>query len=322
MSAQQSLRVRVARKVAETADICRFELVSADDGPLPPFTAGAHLVVRTPAGVQRSYSLCNAPEGAQAWEIAVLREPASRGGSRSMHEQLQEGDEITVEGPRNLFELDGSDGASLLLAGGIGITPLLAMAETLYAQGRAFELHYCTRSAERTAFLERLASRPFAKQVHHHFDDGHAAQRIELAALLAAPAADCHLYVCGPAGFMGAVLSTARANGWPEDRLHSEAFGAEVVHHDSDGAFEVQLASSGRVIPVAREQTIVEALAAAGIEVPVSCEQGVCGTCLMRVVAGTPDHRDTYLTPAEQAANDQFLPCCSRALSPRLVIDL
>ncbi len=322
MTDHATIRLRVARKVAETADICRFELHSADGAALPAFGAGSHVVVHTPGGALRSYSLCNAPENALHWEIAVLREPASRGGSQAMHERVHEGDLLTVEGPRNMFALAEDAGASLLLAGGIGITPLLAMAESLHARGRAFELHYCTRSPERTAFRERLASCAYRNQVHHHFDDGDAAQRIDLGRLLSAPGLGRHLYVCGPKGFMDAVLTGARAAGWAEEHLHSEAFGAEVVHRDTDGAFEVQLAKSGRVIPVAKAQTVVEALAAAGVTVPVSCEQGVCGTCLTRVLDGVPDHQDLYLTPQEQAANDQFLPCCSRARTPRLVLDL
>lgn len=322
MTSHETIRLRVARKVAETDDICRFELIPAEGATLPPFSAGAHVVVHTPGGALRSYSLCNAPEGAQTWEIAVLREPASRGGSRAMHERVAEGDLLTVEGPRNLFALAPEAGSSLLLAGGIGVTPLLAMAESLHARGRDFELHYCTRSAGRTAFRERLAERPFREQVHHHYDDADASQRLDLDALLASPAPGRHLYVCGPKGFMDAVLSTARAKGWPAECLHSEAFGAEVVHSDADGAFEVQLGRNGRVIPVAKEQTVVEALAAAGVNLPVSCEQGVCGTCLTRVLDGVPDHKDLYLTPDEQAANDQFLPCCSRACTPRLVLDL
>ncbi len=131
-----------------------------------------------------------------------------------------------------------------------------------------------------------------------------------------------HLYVCGPKGFMDAVLGAARAAGWPESQLHVEFFSAEIAKSDADGAFEVKLASSGRVIPVAKEQTVVEALAAAGVEVATSCEQGVCGTCLTRVLAGEPDHKDLYLTPEEQAANDQFTPCCSRSRTPMLVLDL
>ncbi len=158
--------------------------------------------------------------------------------------------------------------------------------------------------------------------MRHHYDDGAPEQKLDLAALLAAPAAGTHLYVCGPKGFMDAVLATARGAGWPEAQLHYEFFGAAPVATDTDGAFEVQLASSGRVITIAKDQTVTAALAAEGVVIPTSCEQGVCGTCLTRVLQGEVDHKDFYLTPEEQAANDQFLPCCSRAKGARLVLDL
>ena len=146
--------------------------------------------------------------------------------------------------------------------------------------------------------------------------------KLDAAALLAEPLPGTFLYVCGPKGFMNWVLGTARANGWPEAQLRFEFFSAEVAVHDADASFEVKLASSGRVIVVARDKTVVQALAEAGVEVPISCEQGVCGTCLTRVIGGEPDHRDMFLTPAEQRANDQFTPCCSRAKSAMLVLDL
>ncbi|MDO8777013.1 MAG: iron-sulfur cluster-binding domain-containing protein, partial [Burkholderiaceae bacterium] len=147
-------------------------------------------------------------------------------------------------------------------------------------------------------------------------------QKLDLKALLVKPKDGVHLYVCGPKGFMDAVLTTARAQGWPESQLHYEFFGAEVVSSESDASFEVQLASSGRIINVPKDQTVTRALSAAGVEVQTACEQGVCGTCLTRVLEGVPDHKDQYLTPEEQAANDQFLPCCSRAKTARLVLDL
>ena len=163
---------------------------------------------------------------------------------------------------------------------------------------------------------------PFAPQVHFHFDDGTAVQKLDIAALLAAPAPGQHVYVCGPQGFIEAVLSTARARGWAEAQLHCEFFGAAPPPPGGDNAFEVMIASSGRVVPVAAGRTVVQALADAGVTVLTSCEQGVCGTCLTRVIDGQCDHRDQYLTPEEQAANALFLPCCSRAKSKRLVLDL
>jgi vanillate O-demethylase ferredoxin subunit len=239
-----------------------------------------------------------------------------------MHELVQAGDVLAISAPKNHFALAHEAKRSLLLAGGIGVTPILCMAERLAIMGAAFEMHYCTRSRARTAFTQRIAASAFAAQVQFHFDDGDAAQKLDLDALLATPESGTHLYVCGPKGFMDAVLSTARARGWPEAQIHYEFFAAEPVQHDADAAFEVQLASSGRVVVIPKDKTVVQALAEAGVEVATSCEQGVCGTCLTRVLDGVPDHRDLYLTPEEQAANDQFTPCCSRARSQRLVLDL
>lgn len=314
------LRVRVARKAAEAAGICSLELVPADGGALPAFDAGAHVDVQLPNGLVRPYSLCNAPGETHRWRIGVLREPASRGGSAAVHDTVQEGQTLQVGLPRNHFALAAQARHSLLLAGGIGITPLLAMAWQLASTGASFALHHCIRSRRHAAFAHELAAAPWADRVHWHADDETPA---DLAALLAAPSPGTHLYVCGPRGFMDAVLATARAQGWPESQLHWELFANEAAAapRDGDEAFEVALAHSGRVVPVARGQTIVQALAAAGVEVLTSCEQGVCGTCLTRVLEGTPDHRDAYLTPEEQAANDQMLICCSRARTARLTLD-
>ncbi len=323
MSAAVVLPVRVARKAVEALDICSFELVAADGQPLPAFSAGAHLDVQVPGGLTRQYSLCNAPHETHRYLIGVLRDAASRGGSAAMHDRVREGDVLTIGAPKNHFPLAPQARRHLLLAGGIGITPILCMAEQLAASGADFALHYSTRSRERTAFHDRLRASAFAERVAFHFDDGEAAQRLDLAALLAAPQAGTHLYVCGPRGYIDAVLAGARAHGWPEAQLHREYFaGGDAAPAAGDTAFEVQLASTGRVIAVPADRTVVQALAAAGVEVQTSCEQGVCGTCLTRVLAGTPEHRDLYLTPEEQAANDQFTPCCSRARSARLVLDL
>jgi vanillate monooxygenase ferredoxin subunit len=196
------------------------------------------------------------------------------------------------------------------------------MAERLANADEAFHMHYCTRSKERTAFLERIRGSGFASRVQCHFDDGASDQKLDLRALLSEPQAGVDIYVCGPKGFMDAVLGTARAAGWAEARLHYEFFSAEPTKTDADGSFEVKLASSGRIVAVPKDKTVVQALADSGIEIPVSCEQGVCGTCLTRVLEGEPDHRDVFLTDAERTVNDQFTPCCSRAKSARLVLDL
>jgi vanillate O-demethylase ferredoxin subunit len=322
MTAPSALSVRVTRKAVEAEDICTFELTSADGTPLPAFSAGSHIDVQVPGGLTRQYSLCNDPAESHRYLIGVLRDAASRGGSAAMHEQVHEGGVLQISPPKNHFALAHHAPRHLLIAGGIGITPILCMAERLAATGAEFAMHYATRSRARTAFFDRIARAPFAERVSFHFDDRPAEQRLDIAALLAAQPAGTHLYVCGPQGLMDAVLGTARAAGWDEAHLHHEYFGAEVKPQAGDGAFEVLLASSGRVIPVAADCSVLAALADAGVIVPSSCEQGVCGTCLTRVIDGVPDHRDQYLLPDEQAANDQFLPCCSRSKSARLVLDL
>ncbi|MEO8119035.1 MAG: PDR/VanB family oxidoreductase [Rhodoferax sp.] len=322
MSSASTLSVRVARKATEAADICTFELVGLDGGPLPAFSAGSHVDVALPNGLTRQYSLCNDPKETHRYLIGVLRDPASRGGSQAMHEQVQQGQLLQISAPKNHFPLAHDAKRSLLLAGGIGVTPILCMAERLAITGADFEMHYSTRSRERTAFYDRIASSAYASQVQFHFDDGGPGQKLDIAALLAVPASGVHLYVCGPKGFMDAVLNTARVQGWPESQLHYEFFAADVAKSASDASFEIKLASSGRIITVLKDQTVTQALSAAGVEVQTSCEQGVCGTCLTRVLEGLPDHKDMYLTPEEQAANDQFTPCCSRSKTPLLVLDL
>jgi vanillate O-demethylase ferredoxin subunit len=234
---------------------------------------------------------------------------------------VKEGDVLRISTPKNHFPLVHAAARTLLVAGGIGVTPILCMAERLAMAGADFEMHYCTRSRERTAFHDRIANSAFAPRVRFHFDDGPQEQKLDIAALVATPQAGVHLYVCGPTGFMDAVLGAARARGWPEAQLHYEFFSSEVVRTGEE-AFEVKLASSGRIVTIPRDRTVAEALADAGVDVPTSCGQGVCGTCLTRVLEGVPDHKDLYLTPEEQAANDQFTPCCSRSKTPLLVLDL
>lgn len=313
--------VRVERMTLEAAGICSLELVDPDGRALPGFSAGAHIDVYLPNGIARQYSLCNDPRETHRYQIAVLRDPASRGGSAAMHD-LAEGQTLRISDPRNHFPLAPDAARHLLLAGGIGVTPILCMAEQLASIGAPFQMHYCARSRERAAFVERIDVSAFARQVLFHFDDGSAAQKLDLKRLLDWTAKDCHLYVCGPAGFMDWVLGTARDSGWPEERLHWEYFAAVPVERSDDGPFEVQIHSTQAVIPVAADQTVVAALAASGIEIPVSCEQGICGTCLTGVLDGEPLHRDMFLTAEERIKGDQFTPCCSRARSRRLILDL
>lgn len=315
------LSVRVLRKTREAEGIAAFELGRDDGAPLPAFSAGSHVDVHLPGGLVRQYSLCNDGADRARYRIAVLRTPDSRGGSAAMHEEVNEGDLLAISEPRNHFPLVHAV-RTLLFAGGIGVTPLLCMAQRLAAVGADFELHYCTRSKERTAFADEIAASPFAARVRHHFDDGPPSQKLDLAWLLGRVDAQTHLYVCGPAGFMEHVTGTAKAHGWPAAQVHTEYFAAPAQDTRGDRAFEVKIASSGRTYPVAADQTVVQALAAQGVEIMTSCEQGVCGTCITHVLEGECEHRDMYFTDEEKARNDQFTPCCSRARSAMLVLDL
>ncbi|MES2262748.1 MAG: PDR/VanB family oxidoreductase [Pseudomonadota bacterium] len=315
------LTVRVAKKSREAADIVSFEFVSVDGNILPPFSAGAHVDVHIRPDLTRQYSLCNSPSESHRYLIAVLRDPNSRGGSVAIHDEVNEGDVLQISYPRNHFELVPA-GRTLLFAGGIGVTPILCMAERLAHIEADFEMHYCSRSPERTAFVARINESRLVNRVKFHFDDGAPIAKLDLPGLLAQQDSDVHLYVCGPKGFIDFVIGTAKSMGWPQERLHLEYFAGAAQDTASNGAFDVQIASSGKVYSVGPTQTVIEVLAEHGIELPVSCEQGVCGTCITRVLDGAPDHRDMYFTDEEKRRNDQFTPCCSRALSKKLVLDL
>lgn len=315
-----TIEVRVAAKTCEAEGICSYELVRLDGAPLPPFEAGAHIDVHVGDKHVRQYSLCNAPHETHRYLIGVLRDAGSRGGSLAMHHAVHAGSVLAISAPRNHFPLVDAS-RTLLIAGGIGVTPILAMAEALASKGAAFEMHYCARSPEHAAFRDRIAASHFCSNVHFHYDNGDAAQKLDLSALLSAPL-DQHLYVCGPSGFIEYVLASARAQGWSESQLHVEYFSGAVVNTAGDRPFDVKLVSSGRVLTVPAGRSVIQVLAEQGIDVPYSCEEGVCGTCLTRVLDGVPDHRDLYLTDEEHAANDQFTPCCSRAKTSLLVLDI
>ncbi|OIR07194.1 phthalate dioxygenase reductase [mine drainage metagenome] len=316
-----TLAVRIARIARETDEIASFELVSADGSALPEFTPGAHIDVHV-AGLIRQYSLCNAPEDSSRYLIAVKREPESRGGSRAMHERLRAGDVLEIGAPRNNFPLDQTTGSKLLLAAGIGVTPLLSMARQLLGRGTAFELHYFTRSAEHTAFRDLLAGPGFKERTSLHYGLDPEALREYLRGLLAHRSAGAQLYLCGPRPFMDLVVATA-AMGWPPEAVHLEYFAAAPQPDAvSERAFTVRLARSGASYVIPEDKTIVAALAAQGVDIPTSCEQGICGTCLTGVIEGIPDHRDAFLSDEEKRAGKQILPCVSRAKSPLLVLDL
>ena len=322
MAVSEMIQVKVAAKRHLAHDITSLVLEAADGGALPAFEAGAHVDVHVPGGLVRQYSLYELAGDRRRYHIGVLRDAQSRGGSARLSDDVLEGDSLTISAPRNHFPLHDAARHSILFAGGIGITPILCMARQLARADRSFTLHYCGRSLPRMAFIDDLRKEPFAAQVQVHVDDGPLKQHLDAPAAIEAAAPGKHLYVCGPTGFMDHVLSAARGLGWDEAHLHREYFSAAPIDHAGDGPFELELGKSGKVIEVRAEQSAAQALLDAGIAVPLSCEQGVCGTCLTRVLQGTPDHRDLYLTDEEHARNEAFMPCCSRAQTRRLVLDL
>ena len=313
------LTLRVTRRDAHTDDITVIDLAAEDGGELPAFEAGAHIDIHLDNGMIRQYSLSNNPVERHRYRLGVLLDPASRGGSEAVHKSLHEGTEVKVSVPRNLFPLDEHSPHSVLIGGGIGITPMIAMAYELQGKGRSFELHYCCRSRGKAAFVDELEE-TFGDSLVLHFDDGQPAQRLDIKAVLNAQQGDTHLYVCGPTGFMDWVIDSAQQAGWDKSRVHSEYFSADV---DVSGeAFEVEALASGVTVTVGENMSIAQALREAGVKVNVSCEEGVCGTCICDVEEGIPDHRDHFLSDDEKADNDQIAVCCSRAKTPRLVLDI
>lgn len=316
------LKVKVVAKTLLAEGVAGFDLAPTTPTPLPTFDAGSHIDVHLPEGLIRQYSLFDLPSSASCYRIGVLREPESRGGSAKLVDEISVGDELSISKPRNHFALHDGEATSLLFAGGIGITPILCMAQQLGQNGQSFEMHYCGRTASRMAFVERLQAETFSDQVHLHVDDGDLAQQLNARAAIGAPASDKHLYVCGPGGFMAHILDTAKELGWDDEHLHREYFAADPIDHSGDAPFEIEVKSTGQIVKVAAEQSAAHALIDAGFDVSLSCEQGVCGTCMTKVLSGTPDHRDLYLTSDEHERNDCFMPCCSRAKTPRLLLDL
>jgi vanillate O-demethylase ferredoxin subunit len=310
----------VARREA-TARIVVLDLVGPDAVELPEFAAGAHVdvLVDSAAGLVRQYSLCGPPHDRTRYRLAVLAETASRGGSLGMH-RLREGDRLRISRPRNRFGVSDEACRHLLVAGGIGVTPLLAMAHALEARGAEYELHYCARSRADSAFLDELENNP---RVRLHFDDGPDEQRFSVATDLGPADPEAAIYVCGPGGLMDFVISSARRAGWPAEVIHKERFAPveDAAAHTAGATFRVRLAKSGGEYEIKDGESVLDVLLAAGVDAPYSCQQGICGECIVRVLAGEPDHRDDILTDRERA-DGMFTTCSSRAHSPILELDL
>ena len=323
MSASDWITVRVNEIWDEAQNIRGISLVPTDRDLLPGFTPGSHIDVQISEKLIRQYSLVNSNERPHRYLIAVLRETESRGGSEYIHSELKVGDELRISSPRNHFHLKVGARKSILLAGGIGVTPILSMANRLAAEGDDFEMHYFAKSESACAFVNTIRTGTFSDKVHFHFDDQATDAKSLLGALLNGHEVNTPIYICGPGGFIDFVIGKASAHGWNESAIHREYFVAPDQQDDAEGAaFRIKVASTGDVFTVGEDETIVEVLDNHGIEVPVSCEQGICGTCLTRVLEGTPDHRDMFLTDEEHSKNDQMTVCCSRAKSEMLTLDL
>lgn len=317
---QQWIEVEVLQRKDEACGIISLDLRAIDGSALPAFTPGAHIDVRTSVGIVRQYSLCNDATEQHRYRLGVLLAEDSRGGSRAVHEELHIGARLSVGVPRNLFPLVDESRCVKLIAGGIGITPLLSMAYALHREARAFELHVCARDHARVSFRDELVQWPDQVFIHVDEEGEPDSPRFDPQRDIDIYQEGRFIYTCGPAGFMEFVRKSALELGWPEDAIRMEHFGADVAINGE--VFTVEARKSGLTVEVGAEQSIAEALQAVGVAVPLSCEQGICGMCITPVIEGTPEHRDMYLTDSEKAANDRMTICCSRAAGSRLVLDI
>ena len=310
------LKLRVRTTTWETADIVSYELRALDGSALPPFSAGAHIDLHLANGLIRSYSLVNPQAERHRYVIAVQKDRATRGGSKWVHEHLRAGDVIMVSAPRNNFPLAEDAAHSLLFAGGIGITPIMSMIERLSVLERPWQLYYCARTRAAAAFVDQLAGR---SEVRFNFDREPGGAMLDMAPIIERASKGTHFYCCGPLPMLNAF--EAITAGLPTELVHVEYFSAkEPPSHE--GGFTVVLAKSGRQIPIPAGKTILDALLEAGVDLPFSCKEGVCGTCETAVLEGIPDHRDLILTKEEHAASRSMMICCSGSKSERLVLDL
>jgi ferredoxin-NADP reductase len=314
------IEVAVTEITAITPLIRRFRFEPVGATGLPTFSGGAHVVVEMQDGgtLRRNpYSLMSAPRDVSSYTISVRRDDAGRGGSLFMHQQVREGSRLLISHPVNLFPIDHRARKHILFAGGIGITPFLAMIAQLSHEGRVFELHYAVRSDQHGAYVGDLAGR-YGHRVHVYRDDRN--EVIPLERLIGNQPLGTHLYVCGPAGMIEWVLSTAGSLGWPDQALHHERFLAPA----SGAPYEITLATSGKTVHVGPHQSMLEAIESAGVDAPYMCRGGACGQCETRVVAcdGALLHNDHFLTPAEKASGLKVMPCVSRFEGRSLVLEL
>ncbi|MEO9230723.1 MAG: PDR/VanB family oxidoreductase [Devosia sp.] len=316
---EHPVSLRLVQIRLEAQDIASYEFHSADERPLPPFTAGAHIDLAMPGGMVRSYSLVNSPSDGGRYVVAVRREADGKGGSAWMHSTPRVGALLASSTPANDFALDEDAAESIFIAGGIGVTPFMAMARRLNALGKPWRMHYAARSPETAAFVHDLSGLAQTPGAVEWCFSSVAGKRLDLAAIVQAAPVQAHLYCCGPAGMIDAFLQ-ASANR-PADRIHTERFGA-AAEAATEGGFEVVLKKSGRCFPVLAGKTILDTLLDNAVDVQYACMAGVCGTCQTGVLQGTPDHRDDYLTDEEKQSNKTIMICCSGARTKSLTLDL
>jgi phthalate 4,5-dioxygenase reductase component len=309
------LRVTRSDRIAE--GIYLLEFCDPSGKPLPEFSAGAHIAIRVPNGLLRKYSLCNDPAERDRYQIAVKREADGRGGSSNLIDSVKAGTELMVALPVNDFRLPPRAQDFLFIAGGIGITPIMAMIRQAQAESKRFRLFYCTRSPETTAFIDELSAPEFAGLVTIHHDQGDPNCSLDLKPILAERRNREHLYCCGPRPLMEAVRNMT--DHWSSTAVHFEAFSEAETHKPDDKPFRLRLARTGKVLDVPVTRTVLEVLREDGLDVPSSCETGTCGTCRTKLLAGEADHRDLVLAEHERA--DHIMICVSRARSDEITID-
>jgi tetrachlorobenzoquinone reductase len=300
-----------------------FDFRPVDGAPLMPFTAGAHADLILPNGVRRSYSLCNSQDETHRYVVGVKKASPSRGASVYLHDQLRIGAEIDIAPPRNNFSLIESAPHSVLIAGGIGVTPIWSILQRLVALGASWELHYASRTRKDAAFVDELQQLATADpaRVNLAFNHDPGGKRLDLDEIIARAPLGSHFYACGPARMLDAYEKATTA--LPRARVHMERFaGAGEAIRVGGSDFDIELARSDRTIHVPADKSILDVLLDEGVDVEFSCMDGVCGSCKVQVLEGMPDHRDVVLDPEERAGNASMMVCCSRALSERLVLDL
>lgn len=313
VTATMPLRLQSIRLAARNINL--YEFAPLDAAALPTFKAGAHIDLHLPNGLVRQYSLCNAPGERHRYVVAVKRDAQSRGGSQFIHESLRVGDVLAVGAPRNNFALAEDAPHTVLIAGGIGVTPMVGMVTRLRETGRPWQLRYSVREREDAAFLDELSGEHF----HLHVDAEHAGKPLAVADVVRRAAPGSHLYCCGPAAMLDAFEAATVAHA--RERVHVERFAPAKPAADA-GGFTVKLARRGDCVQVAPGQSILTALRGIGLALPASCEQGICGTCETRVLEGQPDHRDSLLSDEEKLAGKVMMICCSGSLGKSLVLDL